>query len=164
MPPNCPEKFWAKVDRNGGLESCWLWTCGLGRGGYGKAKYRGRTVSAHRLAWELTNGSVPIGRQLNHSCDNRRCCNPSHLSVGTQAQNIAEAVARGRMARGDRQGLRVHPESRPHGERNGSAKLVAAEVLAIRQSAERACRLAAAYGVSVTAVRFIRARRTWTHI
>lgn len=54
-------------------------------------------VYAHRLAWELANGrAVPAGKVVMHACDNTRCVNPAHLSVGTQQDNIRDAVRKGR--------------------------------------------------------------------
>lgn len=164
MRPNTAETFWANVDQTPLATSCWLWKLGLGRGGYGKCRFQGRTWSTHRLAWTLAYGKIPNGKQINHSCDNRLCCNPAHLEAGTQKTNIEHAVLLGRMASGDRQGLRKHPDKAPKGERNGSAKLTESDVLQILRSSESGTRLAARYGVSNGAIYFIRRRRTWKHV
>lgn len=93
-------RFWSKVDRSG--DGCWLWTAGRYKHGYGMfhaGRFRdGRqdVRHAHRLAYELTHGDVPDGLVVKHACDNPPCCNPAHLSVGTQADNLREMRERGR--------------------------------------------------------------------
>lgn len=95
-PPSIPvaERFWTKVRKTGG---CWLWTASRDRWGYGMIlgpKRRPRL--AHRVAWELTFGAVPIGLLVLHHCDIPHCVNPSHLWLGTQRDNLADAKAKGR--------------------------------------------------------------------
>lgn len=101
-----PEKFWPKVDRSGGPNACWPWTGGKNSNGYGtmtigfKADKTQRRISAHRLAWILSNGPVPDGMYVCHTCDNPPCCNPSHLFAGTQIQNMRDASAKNRIVAG----------------------------------------------------------------
>lgn len=66
---------------------CWLWTASAAPGGYGKMGVAGRTVSAHRVAYELFIGSIPDGLEIDHLCRNKRCVNPAHLDVVTRAEN-----------------------------------------------------------------------------
>lgn len=54
----------------------------------------------HQVAWILTNGPIPPGMGVLHRCDNQPCCNPSHLFIGTQADNVADMVAKGRHRNG----------------------------------------------------------------
>lgn len=83
---------------------CWLWTAGLGRGGYGKfslglrSKGTFRTVSASRAAWELLIGPIPADACVLHRCDVRACVNPDHLFLGNDQTNATdrEAKRRGR--------------------------------------------------------------------
>lgn len=97
-----PEDFWKRVkkERNG----CWNWVGATNTSGYGNVMYQGRAASAHRLAAFLSGLTTSIAAPENrknsgfilHSCDNRRCCNPAHMRVGTYAENQLEAYARRR--------------------------------------------------------------------
>lgn len=94
-----PEQFWATVGV-GAADECWEWRGfrNEDRGGYGQLRHDGRQAWAHRIAWELSNGQdVPAGLYVRHACDNPPCCNPAHLSTGTQRDNMQDAKARGRM-------------------------------------------------------------------
>jgi hypothetical protein len=90
--------FWSQVDRSG---SCWLWTGQrLSRSsqayGYLWHAELGKTVHAHRVAWELTHGPIPRGLKVLHRCDNPICCAPSCLWLGTQLDNMRDMAAKGR--------------------------------------------------------------------
>jgi hypothetical protein len=78
-------------------DNCWRWTGTLARNCYGVLRVAGKTVTAHRLALELV-GVDPEGMFVLHSCDNRICVNPSHLRLGTQADNINDMMQRNRHA------------------------------------------------------------------
>lgn len=97
-------RFWAKVDRRGEGD-CWLWqasTIGRPTALYGQfvvtvAPGKQVHLYAHRVAWELTHGPIGDGVVL-HSCDTPKCCNPNHLSLGTQADNMKDAAKKGRFS------------------------------------------------------------------
>lgn len=98
------ERLRALTDRSGGDDACWLWLRSVDKDGYGKMQVNKRTVRPHRLALELDLGR-PVQGLVLHSCDTPRCCNPRHLSEGTQLENRQQAKARGRTAKGERSGV-----------------------------------------------------------
>ena len=86
------DRFWTKV-RMGGSDECWNWTASVipGRGGgYGRFGIAQKVFYAHRVAWEFVNGEVPDGLSVLHTCDNPSCCNPAHLFLGTQSDNMRD--------------------------------------------------------------------------
>ena len=102
--------FWARVDVQD-EDACWLWGGCLDAAGYGLIKFDGKNRRAHRIAWQFAVGKIPVGMFLLHQCDVRSCCNPSHLKLGTQAENMAEMAARGRWhAVGDSHRRQLSPE------------------------------------------------------
>jgi hypothetical protein len=112
------ERFWAKVARLDDPTSCWIWQGSRYPFGHGISKYPDtqRTTTAHRVAWMLTYGSIPDGLWLCHACDNPPCVRPDHLFLGTPIENNADKLAKGREARGDRNGSVKSPERLPHGD------------------------------------------------
>lgn len=96
------EIIWSKVDKSGGEDSCWRWTKGVDKNGYGKLtrKVPGLrkqiTLRAHREAYKLANGDIPENMFVCHTCDNPSCCNPKHLFLGLPKDNTADMVAKGR--------------------------------------------------------------------
>lgn len=92
-------EFWASVIHSDA--GCWIWTRGATKEGYGRLAAGGkRDVYAHRWAYELTHGPIPKGMLVRHSCDNRRCINPSHLLLGTHLDNSNDKISRGRFVSG----------------------------------------------------------------
>lgn len=92
------ELLWRQVER-GDEGECWEWQGSTNEHGYGRVKVGGRpgpVQLAHRVAWELINGAIPDGLCILHACDNPPCCNPSHLFLGTKADNTADMIAKGR--------------------------------------------------------------------
>lgn len=83
QPGNVEARFWPKVEKGPG---CWEWIGSKARG-HGKLGVKGRTVYAHRISYELMNGPIPDGLEIDHMCHNRGCVNPEHLRAVTSKQN-----------------------------------------------------------------------------
>ena len=85
------------ADMELGPRGCWVFTGPRDENGYGRIKVGGRSVRTHRLMFEHHKGGIPYGLRVLHECDNPPCCNPAHLRLGTQLDNIADATRKRRM-------------------------------------------------------------------
>lgn len=90
-------RFWSKVDKSSGENSCWNWTAGK-VDGYGRIYAGGRLWLAHRLSYFFAHSKCPDSLCVLHSCDNPACVNPKHLSLGTKKDNAVDRDIKGRAA------------------------------------------------------------------
>ena len=173
------ERFEKKfvVDAESG---CWLWTASKFPNGYGQIGIGGRNRYAHRVSHELYVGPIPDGMLVCHTCDIPLCVNPSHLWLGTHADNMSDRNKKGRQAAGNKHGARLHPERLAHGDNNGArlypermprgeqhsgAKLTAVDVLAIRATVGLTQKhLGLKYGVAQTQISRILSGKKWPHL
>lgn len=87
------KRFFDKVDKT---EGCWFWKAAR-RGKYGVFEYKGKTIDAHRVSWEIHNGIIPEKLYVCHTCDIPLCVNPDHLFLGTHSENMIDAYKKGRL-------------------------------------------------------------------
>jgi hypothetical protein len=139
------------------VDACWNWQGGGTSNNpalpYGRLmNERGRHEYAHRAMWRLIAGcDVAKGMLICHTCDNRLCCRPTHLFLGTHRDNMQDCRQKGR----------TH---RPIGELSGRAKVTEDQVRAIRASSATVAQLAAEYGVTKMNIYHIRSRQSWAHL
>lgn len=100
LPPDDPAEFLARVGPPN-ERGCREWTRGRfpgreGRPGYGAYSLRGHQVGAHRVAYAIAYGQVPGGVWVLHRCDWPPCCEPTHLYLGGNDENVADRIRRGR--------------------------------------------------------------------
>lgn len=152
-PPNTISDVWARVDRRGD-DDCWPWMGNRTSAGYGHISINGRGRLAHRLVYESATGSAPGELFVCHHCDNKWCCNPAHLFLGTNTDNQRDASRKGLLA---------------HGSRHPRAKLTEDDVRAIRQrraAGESQYALARAFGIGRPQIAAItnRPHENWSHV
>lgn len=90
-------RFFDKVDIREN-NCCWEWKSCRSSSGYGEFYINGKNVSSHRFSYILSNGKIPSGLCVLHHCDNPGCVNPEHLFLGTQLDNMADMIKKGRKA------------------------------------------------------------------
>jgi hypothetical protein len=147
------ERFWSHVDKRG-ADDCWPYLGSTAKNGYGQfndiSPVTGKrtTRRAHRVAFELHNGSIPDGKGVLHTagCTTKRCCNPAHLYAGTQKQNVADAKRDGRL--------------------NGSLLTPAnvKTIVLLMTKGYGSAAMQERFGISAQAVSNIMGGRTWGHV
>lgn len=138
-----------RIDENG----CFVLTSHRLNGeGYGYLYSNGKGVRAHRFVYQECFGNIPHGIVVRHKCDNRGCINPEHLQLGTQSENMRDAVSRRRTA---------------HGERNGRAVLTeetARKIKTLIREGATTKEIMQEMGVKRHVVRRIREKRSWRYV
>lgn len=156
------ERFWEKVSKRG-PDECWEWQASRNANGYGQFALGKRDSGsdvcaiASRVAWELSFGPIPPGVDVCHKCDNPPCCNPGHLFLGTQTDNTADMVNKGRM----------NKSNQTKGEAVHTARLSPDQVIEIRRLRDAGVsqrRVAKQFGVGQAAISNIALRKSWKHI
>lgn len=139
------------------MRDCIEWRGARHRQGYGSQRVGGRTVLAHRVAFERANGPIPNGLHVLHRCDNPPCVNPEHLFLGSHQDNMDDRQRKGRTRT---------PEALC-GSASSCARLTEVDAGVIRHLAEcdvNQGRIARLYGVSQTMVSRIKLRKAWAHV
>lgn len=155
------ENFWRRVDKISSPNGCWLWTGALGNDGYGRLEAdNGRHAVAHRYAWIKLKGRVPRALHVCHNCpggDNPACVNPDHMFLGTDKDNMQDALKKGK-----------HFVPGLKGEQHGMAKLTSLQVRIIRYLFRHGltckAQLGRMCGISPQQINLIIERRSWKHI
>jgi hypothetical protein len=152
-------RLWRQIAK-GGPDECWPWTAKSRISGYGTISTGGRRspkVLAHRAVWEEANGPIPDGPGYHgmvvmHTCDNRLCCNPAHLVLGTQTENVRDMDGKGRR------------KSQPsYGEKHGNATFSNEDIAYIRASPKTNAELTREFGCGRSSIYHIRSFNTRLH-
>jgi hypothetical protein len=154
------KNYWAKVGVKG-EDECWNWTAcrdGDGYGQYGRFNFGNGMSAAHRVSAYIAGlipsiGSQSDNDQVLHKCDNTKCQNPKHFFIGSNKDNMADKVKKGRQA---------------NGVENGMARLTEQDVLEVRrlhaQGGITQTELANIYNVRQPHIARIVNRKSWAHI
>jgi len=147
-------RFWKYIIKNDDINKCWKWTGSKIKSGYGNISVNDKIKLAHRVSYEMHNGAIPEGMFVCHSCDNPECCNPLHLWIGTNSDNVADKMKKGRLNPND-------------GMNNPRAILKDQDILEIRKlllDGVKGAVIARQYGVGKTAICRIKLGKSWANI
>lgn len=156
MRRSLEQRFWGKV-RVTEPDECWEWTASFFRHGYGnfnvgrKENGKADNRSSHRVAYEMAHGPIPSGLWVLHRCDNKKCCNPRHLFLGTAQDNSDDKMAKGR-----------HKSTL--GENQWRSKLTAIQALRVRYIDTPASQVAIERGIKPAQVYKIRGKTAWKEL
>lgn len=135
------ERYERSVTRGDG---CWGWSGSTNERGYGRIGVR----YAHRISWEIHRGPIPSGLWVLHRCDNPPCTNPDHLFLGTHAENMADANAKGRLLGSPSKGHKLTREE-------------ASEIRCLRASGWTRRQVSERFGIHMDNVTEITSGRMW---
>lgn len=157
LPQSVINRFWSKVQKT---PECWIWTAGCSGNGYGLFSYTINgiqiRITIHRFSWEYHYGPIPTNKLVCHHCDNKTCCNPSHLFLGDPKDNTRDMMNKGRLNGGW-----------APGEQHVNTNLTNDDVRKIKQLLSQGVyqhEIATAFNISQTTVSRIKLRKTWKSI
>lgn len=152
------QRFIEKVHFSG--PGCWEWLASKDKDGYGRFRWGAEKTRAHRAAYMLFKGQIVGDLVVMHSCDNPGCVNPDHLSLGTNADNTADMVAKGRQAKGE-----AITKGRDYrGERHPGAKITQEQARRILADDRTHSEIADDYGVTRATISHLKRGHTWAHL
>lgn len=167
FPERIINLFWSHVDKSG---DCWIYTGTILSTGYGQfcpgSQRNTRRWLAHRLSYFLEFGPIPENMFICHHCDNPPCVNPRHLFLGTPLDNTQDAVQKVRLMRGSQWDI-AHLPTLAKGERQGSSKLIADQVIELRRpysTGVNIYELGRRFGISPSNACLIVKRKAWKHL
>lgn len=151
-------RFLDKVKVPENKQECWEWFGFRTTKGYGRMYVsRNKYDAAHRVSYSLFIGKIPDGMVVMHKCDNPRCVNPEHLTIGTYQENTQDCIAK----------KRFHPGVK-RGEKNNMTKLTteqAKEILRlVSDGIMKGKDIAKMFGVSQSTVSSIKVKRNWSYL
>ena len=156
-------RFWRKVDKSKGKDACWPWMGACTNSGYGKIGLprQRKLISTHRLAYMFfTKELIPDKLLVCHHCDNRKCCNPQHLFLGTHSDNMLDCSNKGRNT-----GSKV-PKPRIQGANHPRTQLDLNTVNKIRSmfsDGMTQAKISNTFGIKAKTVHNIVRRKTWIY-
>ena len=138
--------FWKMISQNK-VSGCWNWIGLLSGTGYGRFRKDRRHWSAHRFVSKILTGE-DTDLEVCHTCDNPKCCNPSHLFLGTHGDNMRDCVSKGRL-------------NAAAGENHTRSKLTWSDVLKIRKAKGTIREIGKRFGIFHTHIGAIRRGEKW---
>lgn len=159
------ERFFQKVDMGKNDNTCcWNWL-GATVNGYGRFWVGDKAIQAH---WFLLDAHPPKGMEACHKCDNKLCVRPSHIFIGTRADNMQDCVSKGRLRpQNGNIASRTANKNIPKGEKNWQSKMTEAQALRAKNCPRKrgaAAKLALEFGVSIQAICNVRDGKRWKHL
>lgn len=150
-PKNFIEDVWKYINK-GGENECWEWLRSCNTRGYGNISINNKMYKSHRVVYELIFGKIPVGMHVLHHCDNRKCCNPNHLFLGNNEDNIRDKIKKGRQSRGERSNNKLKEEQ----------VLEIRKLYSLGNYSQK--EIARKFGVGHTIIGSIVTRKKWKHI
>jgi len=143
-------RFWSYVEVRE-EDECWPWKRYIDPNGYGRINIgtnakpgQSRIINAHRFAYQLTFGDIPNDKDVLHRCNNKPCCNPKHLYLGTDLENTRDRIEAG---------TQTNP-----------SKLTASQVIEIYHSTESSRLAGIRFCVHPSTIKEIRQGKIWRNV